>query len=275
MQKSGIDVSEWQGKIDWQKVKNAGLEFALLRAAYGDTLNNPSQIDKTFEYNYSQCKRFGIPVGVYWYSYATNEAMALQEAKSCITLLKGKQFEYPIFYDVEETRIFQTGKTNQIIKAFCDEMEKAGYWVGIYIFRSAAQNYLNDTTRKRYAMAIAEYGSKLNYSGPYGIWQNSSTWHINGINGNVDHDWCYVDYPTQIKARGKNGFPKPVDSNRVETTQDTDVLQGTADKPPVITRVGKGNQYTIEKTVKIGSAIFGKIKGTSNHWLDMGKIKKV
>ena len=271
---SGIDVSKWQGKIDWKRVKAAGVQFALLRAGYGDSLSYPYQIDETFEFNYAECKRVGMPVGAYWYSYATTEEMARQEAKSCIAVLKGKQFEYPIYYDVEEMRIFQTGRTNEIIKAFCDEMEKAGYWVGIYIYRVAAQTYLSETTRNRYAMAVAEYGSRLNYNSQYGIWQNSSTWRVSGINGNVDHDYCYVDYPSQIKAKGKNGFPAPSTDKKVETTQDTDILVGTADKPPVSARVGKGNKYTIDKTVKVGSGLFGHIKGTNN-WLDMGHIKHI
>lgn len=273
---SGIDVSKWQGKIDWQKVKAAGVQFALLRAGYGDTLSYPSQLDSTFIPNYNGCKANSIPVGVYWYSYATTEAMAVQEAKSCIAALKGKQYEYPIYYDVEEQRIFQTGRTNAIIKAFCSEMEKAGYWVGIYIYRCAAQTYLDDTVRNRYAMAVADYSDKCYYTGQYGVWQNSSTWRVNGINGNVDHDYCYIDYPSLIKARGKNGFPapKPANTGRVETTQDTDILAGTADKPPVVSRVGKGNQYTIDKTVKVGTGTFGHIKGTNN-WLDMGHIKSV
>ena len=206
MIRSGIDVSRWQGTINWQKVKSAGVEFALLRAGYGNSLAYPYQIDITFEYNYKSCKAVGIPVGIYWYSYATNEAMAIQEAKSCIAVLKGKQLEYPVFYDVEEMSIFRTGKTDQIIKAFADEMIKAGYVVGVYIYRSAAQGYLNDYTRNTYEMAIAEYGPRLNYNGPYGVWQNSSTIRIDGINGNVDHDYCYKDYPTIIKQQGKNGY---------------------------------------------------------------------
>ena len=282
MRKSGIDVSIWQGKIDWAKVKKAGVQFAVLRAGYGDTLSYPAQIDPTFEYNYSECKKLGIPVGAYWYSYATTEAMARQEAKSCIAALKGKQFEYPILYDVEEQRIFETGRTNEIIKAFCDEMEAAGYWVGIYIYRSAAQSYLSEQTRTRYTMAIAEYASQLHYSGEYGFWQNSSTWRVDGISGNVDHDWCYKDYPTRIKEKGLNGFPKPSTDFRIETITTTDILMGTstADKPPVQACVGAGKQYTIDKTVTIDGQQFGKIKekpekADRNRWLALRDCKQV
>ena len=280
--RSGIDVSKWQGKIDWQKVKNAGIQFALLRAGYGDTLSYPNQLDPTFEYNYSQCKRVGMPVGVYWYSYATTPEMARQEAKACIAALKGKQFEYPIYYDVEELRIFNTGKTNEIIKAFCDELEKAGYWVGIYIYKNAAESYLSDYTKSRYAIALAQYASACTYKSQYGIWQNSSTTKVNGINGNVDHDWCYVNYPKLIKDKGKNGYTAPTTDIRVETIADTDILSGTAtaSAPPVCACVKKGIQYTVEKQYTKDGQTFGKIKekpenSSQCRWINMSKVKKV
>lgn len=220
MQKSGIDVSVWQGKPDWAKLKQEGVQFAIIRGGYGDAINNPGQVDTTFEYNYKECKRLGIPVGMYWYSYATNEAQAVQEAKSCAKVCQGKQFELPILYDVEEMRIFNTGKTNEIIKAWCDYMEDLDYFVGIYIYRAACQSYLSERTRTRYALAVAEYGPKLNYNGEVGFWQNSSEYRFKGIgNGgtNTDHDYMYVDYPTIIKSRGKNGFPKTAVSKPAST----------------------------------------------------------
>lgn len=202
----GIDVSRWQGKIDWSKVKAAGIQFAILRAGYGDTLSYPTQKDETFEYNYAECKKYGIPVGAYWYSYATTVEQAKQEARSCVAMLKGKCFEYPIYYDVEEQRIFATGKTNEIGQSFFEILEDADYFTGWYTFRSAAEYYLNDRSRSRYTMAIAEYNEHLNYNGYYDIWQYSSTGRVNGITTNVDMDYCYTDFPTIIKQRGKNGF---------------------------------------------------------------------
>ena len=209
MATSGIDVSQWQGTINWPQVKGK-VDFALIRAGYGDTLSFPYQIDKMYEANYKGCKQAGIPVGVYFYSYASTAAQAQREADSCIALLKGKQFEYPVYYDVEEFDIFRSGNTNAIIKAFCDKLEKAGYFTGIYIYRSALQTYVNKQIRERYAVAVAEYGPKCNYDGPYGIWQNTSDWSCSGISGRVDHDYCYVDYPKIIREAGMNGFSKTV-----------------------------------------------------------------
>lgn len=221
---SGIDVSQWQGVIDWGKVKAAGVQFALIRAGYGDTLSYPRQIDTQYARNYSECKRLGIPVGVYFYCYAMNAAEAKREAECCLALLKGKQFEYPIYYDVEEYDLFKSSKTAEVCRAFVKILEDAGYWVGIYTYRSAMGYFPTDIKDKK-AFAIAEYGSKLNYSGQYGIWQNSSTWYVNGINGRVDHDFCYVDYPKLIKERGKNGYPKPIPKLMYEVTKDTPVVQ--------------------------------------------------
>ena len=209
MTKSGIDVSQWQGAINWAQVKGK-VDFALIRAGYGNTLSFPYQIDNQYEANYKGCKAAGIPVGVYFYSYAATAAEAEREADSCIALLKGKQFEYPVYYDVEEFDIFRSGNTNAIITAFCDKLEKAGYFVGIYIYRSALQTYVSKQIRERYAIAVAEYGPSCNYDGPYGIWQNTSDWSCSGISGRVDHDYCYVDYPGIIKEAGRNGFSKTV-----------------------------------------------------------------
>jgi GH25 family lysozyme M1 (1,4-beta-N-acetylmuramidase) len=202
---SGGDFSQWNSVINWALAKTC-LDFALIRAGYGDSLSYPNQVDAQYENNYKGCKANGIPVGVYYYCYATTVEAAKREAQCCLALLRGKQLEYPVYYDVEEMDTFRTGKTNEIIKAFADVLEAAGYWVGVYIYRSAAQSYLSDYTRGRYAMAIAEYGPRLNYSGPYGVWQNSSTWTFSGVSTRSDHDYCYVNYPKMIKDRGKNGF---------------------------------------------------------------------
>lgn len=205
----GIDVSEHQGNINWQKVKNTKqVDFAILRAGYGKEI---SQKDKQFENNYKGCKENNIPCGVYWYSYATDEESAKKEAATCIEAIKGKQFEYPIYFDVEENRQFALGsaKVSSIIATFCNELEKAGYWVGLYMSASPLSNYATDYIKKRYAIWVAHYNvAKPSYSGSYGMWQKSSNGKIDGINGNVDVDECYVDYCKSIKEAGLNGFPK-------------------------------------------------------------------
>lgn len=201
----GIDVSVHNGTIDWQRVKNAGIGFAILRAGYGKVA---SQKDKKFEDNYAGAKAAGIPVGAYWYSYARTVDEARQEAETCISILRGKQFEYPIFFDVEEKATLNTGKSNcsAMIRAFCEVLEKAGYWVGLYTSRSVLGTHIEDDIKTRYALWAAEWGARLNYSGSVGIWQYSDKGKVDGINGYVDLDEGYVDYARIVKEKGLNGF---------------------------------------------------------------------
>ena len=210
---NGIDVSKHNGAIDWQSVKASGkVDFAILRAGYGKSI---SQKDIQFERNYAGAKAVGIPVGSYWYSYAITPAEAEAEARAFLQAIAGKQFEFPVYFDIEEKSTLNTGSKNvsAIVKAFCNTMEKAGYWCGVYASRSHVQTYFDSEIKNRYSMWIAEWGSKLNYSGgEVGMWQKSEKGRVIGIAGNVDLDECYVDYPTVIRAAGKNGFSKSVES---------------------------------------------------------------
>ena len=204
----GIDVSHYQGNIDYSKLKGK-VDFVIMQIGYGRYAN---QADSTFERNYQQCKKYGIPCGGYWFSYATNADEAKKEAQTCLQVIKGKQFEYPIWFDIEGKSLVGRTGVSAMCKAFCDTLEQAGYYAGIYISRSPAQTMLTSDVASRYALWLAEYGSKLNYSGSYGMWQYSSTGSVSGISGNVDMDYCYVDYPAKIKSGGFNGYTKSTSS---------------------------------------------------------------
>lgn len=202
--KKGIDISYCQTKIDWSKVS---AEFVIARAGYGRYV---SQKDAMFESHYFGAKSRSIPIGAYWYSYATDVAGARAEADACIEILKGKQFEYPIFYDVEESNQFALGKdkVSAIIRAFLERVEAAGYWVGLYSSYSALMNYVADDIRTRYAIWLAHWDvQKSPYSGPYGVWQYK-VGTADGVSGDCDLDYSYVDYPALIKQAGLNGFSK-------------------------------------------------------------------
>ena len=198
----GIDVSKHQGNIDWSRVK---VDFAIIRAGYGKEL---SQKDSKFDDNYAGCKKNNIPCGVYWYSYATSVEDAKKEAKTCLEVIKGKKFEFPIYFDLEEKRQFDLGKKvcSEIVQAFCDIIEKAGYYAGLYCSTYYLTNFVTESVRNRYAIWVAQYNDKCTYSGQYGIWQKSSEGKINGISGNVDIDECYINYESIIKEKGLNGF---------------------------------------------------------------------
>jgi GH25 family lysozyme M1 (1,4-beta-N-acetylmuramidase) len=213
----GIDISQYQGNIDFAKVKAAGVMFAIIRAGFG---KYTSQKDPYFEQNYKNAKAAGLDVGVYWYSYATSTADAIAEAKACMTIISGKKFEYPIFFDLEEKAQFVRGKSfcDSLVKAFCGELEKCGYFAGLYISRSPLQSYISNDVARRYTLWVAEYASKLNYSGTYAMWQYTSSGKVNGISGNVDCDYCYVDYPNTIKSGGYNGYKKQESGEKVLDT---------------------------------------------------------
>ena len=221
----GIDVSVHNGNIDWNRVKNAGIQFAILRAGYGKEI---SQKDTRFEENYVNAKAAGIPIGAYWYSYATTPDEARQEAEVCVSILKGKQFEFPIYFDQEEKKTLDTGRANcsAMIRAFCEVLEKAGYWVGLYTSRSVLSTHIEDDIKTRYALWVAEWGSKLNYSGAVGIWQYSDKGRVDGISGDVDLDEAYVNYASKVKAAGKNGYgavqPAPTSTDEKQNTGKTD-----------------------------------------------------
>ena len=201
---NGIDISQHNGYIDWAKAKaDKQVDFAILRTGFGR--EHVRQIDKQFERNYAECARLGIPVGAYHYSYATTPADAEKEAEFCLKLLAGKKFPYPIWYDIEERSHVQRGNCDDIAEAFCDRLEAAGYFVGIYTFDSFAKTNLTDRTKKRYAMWIARIGSAPKFS-DYGIHQYSWTGKIDGISGDVDMNTAYTDYPTAIIGRHLNGY---------------------------------------------------------------------
>ena len=201
----GIDVSVHNGNIDWQKVKNAGIDFAILRAGYGRLA---SQKDERFEQNYSGAKAAGIPIGAYWYSYAMSEDEARLEADVFLSIIKGKQFEFPVYYDVEEQKQVALGKekVSAIMRAFLEKVEAAGYFVGLYGSASSLTTHTADDIKSRYTIWLAHWVNQTSYGGAYGIWQHSEKGRVDGINGNVDLDIGYKDFPTIIKSKGLNGY---------------------------------------------------------------------
>ena len=229
----GIDVSVHNGKIDWQKVRAAGIDFAILRAGYGRLA---SQRDNRFEENYAGAKAAGIPVGAYWYSYAMSEDEARLEADVFLSVIKGKQFEFPVYYDVEEKKQFDLGKekVSAIMRAFLERVESAGYFTGLYGCASSLTTHTADDIKSRYTIWLAHWCNQTNYSGAYGIWQHSEKGSVDGINGNVDLDICYKDFPTVIKNKGLNGWaksstpaPDVLDTATVTITIGNDTYKGT------------------------------------------------
>ena len=195
----GIDVSNWQGMIDWEAVKNSGVTFAILKIGEYHHSTGSIYKDKQFERNYAECKRLGIAVGGYFYSYAFDSKEAAIEAESCLQIIKGKRFELPIFYDVEDNTIVQAIRnwvtnpeilTNASI-TFCNMLNNAGYEAGVYTYRHFFQDYLNVSALERYSIWLADYIKETPYKGKYDFWQYTSSGSVPGIEGNVDLNWHF------------------------------------------------------------------------------------
>lgn len=204
---TGIDVSKWQGDIDWQKVKNDGVQFAMLRAGYG---RFPGQADETFEQNYKNAKAAGVYVGAYHYSYAKTVQQAKEEAAYCLSLIKGKMFEFPICYDVEDDvqKALSKNEISDMVTAFCETLENAGYYVCVYMNLSWLNSKLREDIFEKYDIWLAHWTENTTFPRAYGLWQYTSSGTVGGIKGKVDRDYAYKDYPHIMQVNGLNGYKK-------------------------------------------------------------------
>lgn len=201
----GIDVSEHQGEIDWDKVKNQ-IDFAILRLGWiGNKKNHTKDVE--FKRNYKECKRLGIPVGVYVYNYCNKIETVKDGARWVINQLEGKELELPIYFDIEDSSIVSLGK--EMLTNLCIEhnniIESAGLWAGVYANKNWYENYLHkEEIKKRYTTWIATYRDGIDlYKGEYDIWQNSSSGRIDGISGKVDTNYMYRNLINDI-SKSKN-----------------------------------------------------------------------
>lgn len=188
----GIDVSYHNGTIDWKKVKQSEVEYAIIRCGYGT--NDKNQDDKKWEENVKGCIDNNIPYGVYLYSYADTVEKASSEADHAIRLLQGKKLKYPVYYDLEEDKLRDkiSKKTiADIAQTFCDKLSAKGYTVGIYANKDWLTNYLTDSRFNNWTKWVAQYNTVCNYKGKYDMWQCSSTGRVPGISGNVDLNYSY------------------------------------------------------------------------------------
>ncbi len=221
--KKGIDISKYQAGIDLNNIKNNGYDFVIIRAGYTGWGDGDSMaIDPSFEDSYSRAKSAGLGVGAYYFTIATSYQEGVDEANWLYNnCLKGKQFDYPIYIDVEDDTggkqyLRKAGKnaTTQGIKGFCETMEKLGYYVGIYASDiSGFKDMMNIDELKDYDKWVARYGKKPEYVTEYGMWQTTSSGKVNGYSGNLDLNEAYKDYPSIIKSNGLNGYSKDSSSS--------------------------------------------------------------
>lgn len=198
-----IDVSVWNGKIHWNKVKKEGIYYAMLRIGRGGNTKVSMSEDTYFIKNYRSGKYYNMRMGVYFYSYATTVKEAKKEADYCLKLLHKYKIDpedlsMPVAYDVEEKSIFATGRENvtSITKTFCDELKEAGYTPMVYSSAASLLKYFKHSTIKQYKIWVAHYGvedSGPSYPYEYDMWQYTSKGIVPGANTSKKDDKGYCD----------------------------------------------------------------------------------
>ena len=214
----GVDISEHNGSVNFSTLKNNGVEFVIIRLGYGSNYTN--QDDKRFAENVKKAEAAGMPWGAYLYSYAKNTSMAKSEAEHALRLLNGKTPLYGVWYDVEDPQLsgVDVVATSQ---TFCDAMEDAGYYAGIYASLSWLNGSLNSSKLDKYDKWVAQWNSSCTYKKAYGIWQYTDKLVIGGKN--FDGNWAYKDYPSIIKAM--NGETEEEDEEMLTYDQWKDYME--------------------------------------------------
>ncbi len=203
----GLDLSAWNKNVDFEAIKAAGVDFVILRAGTGY-----SGKDILFDEYYAAAKAAGLDVGCYYYSYATTVNEALAEAQAFKSYIAGKQFEYPVYFDLEDASQKDLGQTllMDMCFAFCDSLIAGGYFPGIYCNSNWAEEILHtEKLITLYDVWIARYNNSLPknyYDDDYGMWQYTEDGTCAGVTGVCDRNYCYKDYPTHIKNYGLNGY---------------------------------------------------------------------
>ena len=261
--KNGIDISYANGVVDFNAVKNDGVEFIIARAGYGRTAVN--QTDRQFERNYTEAKRVGIPLGIYWYSYADSVEDAYREAEACLEVIGDKRFELPVFYDIEESSQLNRGAdfVKSIAKAWCDCMEQHGYFAGVYSSAWVWNDLLGAKFAERYCSWVADWRGSCGVPWSVGFWQKSEKGAVIGIIGNVDTDEMYNDYPSIIINGGFNNYPKKQDSSSVSENDSSGSV--TVEKPvesvePVVVEPDQKpvkKPDTVNYTIQPGDTLWG------------------
>lgn len=203
---TGIDVSHWQGVVDFDKVRRDGVDFAVIKAGGSDA---GFYKDKKFERNYKNATEAGLYVGAYYFvgKNCTSYADGVADADRFLDLIKGKRFDMPVYIDIEQTPVYKRQGATDAVIGFCGRLESAGYYVGIY--GSDIGGFKDRLVLSRlsaYDKWVARYGSKPKYVQKYGMYQYTSKGHVDGIKGYVDLDIAYYDYPSIIQRNHLNGF---------------------------------------------------------------------
>ncbi len=195
----GIDVSKWNGSIDWNAVRNSGVSYVIIRCGYRGSSTGALIEDPKFVSNIKGAKAAGLKVGVYFFSQAVNEVEAVEEASMVLNLVKGYGLNYPVFLDVEASGgrgdSINASTRTAVCKAFCATIQNSGYSAGIYANKTWLTSYINTGSLTGYKIWLAQYAAAPSYTATrYDMWQYSSKGRVSGISGNVDMNISYLNY---------------------------------------------------------------------------------
>ncbi|WP_283609182.1 glycoside hydrolase family 25 protein [Faecalispora anaeroviscerum] len=235
---NGIDVSNANGCVDWDKLKG-NIDFAILRCGYGSDM--VSQDDEQWARNVAECNRLGIPWGAYLYSYAMSTAEAESEAAHAMRLMKGLNPTYPVYIDMEDADGYKAkrgGISKQMATAicllFCERFSAAGYVAGVYANKDWVVNRLDMAQLSKYTFWLAQYNDKVTYPGKYDIWQYTSDGSMPGIGGRVDLNYCYRNFSANA-VPSSSGLSLDTSSKNLASGAKYTVLARCREKPTVTT----------------------------------------
>ena len=262
MKEKLIDVSTWNGNIDWDKVYKSGVRYAMIRSSFG--VENPNQVDNKFVRNITNAQRAGVKCGIYHYSYAKSATEAKKEADFCLKTIKNYKIDLPVAFDIEDSSQTNLGKDTltSIVIAFCDRIKSAGYRPMLYCNPNWLCNYLHkDKLINKYDIWLANWGvSAPSYN--CAIWQYSENGSVPGISGSVDMNWIFKDY-TSTKPATTKPVTKP--SNVKKTVYSVKVTAQAG----LNVRKGAGTNYGIITALKCGTV--ATVSKVSGNWGYVGK----
>lgn len=203
---TGIDVSRYQGEINWASVAAAGKQFAILRI--GSSNSGGVYVDPYFLKNVAGAHAAGLKVGAYYYTYARTQEAAAAELDVFLNVLTGLQLEYPVFVDVEDTSLASLGRARltDLVQFAMDVLDQRGWYPGYYSYTNFAARHLDTARLAAYPFWVADYRGYVGHNGSYDLWQYSSAGSVAGIGGNVDLDYSYKNFLPILQAGGYNGY---------------------------------------------------------------------
>ena len=286
----GIDVSEFQKEIDWQKVKNDGIKFAILRVGFG--MDIKSQDDKYIERNIEECEKIGIPYGVYLFSYANTVDKAKSEAEHTLRLIKEHKLAMGVWYDIEDNNTsgsVSKSTLSNIINTYCNAIKNSGYDVGIYASLSWLNNKIDSSIQDKYPIWVAQYYKECEYKGNYLIWQYASDGKVDGISGKVDMNYYYGELGDTKPAKTEKPKKHVIDVDGkwgTDTTKKAQEIFGTtvdgivtdqraeykSANPGLIAFEWKSNPTGHSELIR---AIQKKVGANADGWIGTKTIKKM